>query len=181
MDCNKDINKRSYVANDADYKGCYESNAVNAPYQDPLTGAHFSYMDIYRKLARLQLQRQNSSESLDERLHQIPDEKAAPNVLRKYQTTGSKKFLRALKDRYPGTRYVQTCVEESKQGSNVFNFKKDSHVVTHTLEAEKNSPTYLTTLGCKEESISLKKGKNENGKVSRSNCSEKPSKMINFI
>ena len=126
MEFHKDIRNHSNIANGNSFKGCYDKNAMEKPYQDPKTGAHFYYPDVYKRLMRLQL---DSYERLDENICQVAEERATPNILKNYQTTGSKKLLKSLEERFPGTRYVQTCVEDSKQGVNTCCFKRKHSII----------------------------------------------------
>ena len=137
------------MGNDSSFKDCYDQNAMKKPYQDPETGAHFYYPDVCKRLKLLQL---NSHERLDENICQIAEEGATSNILTNYQTTGSKKFLKSLKERYPGTRYVQTCVEDSKQRMNTFCFK-NKHSIIQTSENGKILLEYSMGLNCKNSNI----------------------------
>eukprot|EP00826_Nyctotherus_ovalis_P054111 TRINITY_DN7068_c0_g2_i13.p1 TRINITY_DN7068_c0_g2~~TRINITY_DN7068_c0_g2_i13.p1 ORF type:complete len:164 (+),score=23.31 TRINITY_DN7068_c0_g2_i13:107-598(+) len=115
---------------------------LNVPYQDLATGAHFSYRDMCRRL--MQLQCSSFPESLDEWSYQIAEEQARPDALKDYQSTGCKKFLGAIKSKFPRARQVAyTFVKSIKQRLNTgSNIRREPHGTMPTLETEKNSLGY---------------------------------------
>ena len=131
--------------NSMQFKGNYYLNESHPRSHDSETGAHFLYIDMYRRLKILQKQLNISTSYNEDDRDTIPEEDHAMTIIGKYQTSGRKKFLKSLKAKFPRNRYLKTSVDNSRQQLKVVaNNKNQISGSILTLESDKiNSGEFL--------------------------------------